>query len=567
MKKQSWLSGNAFQVLAEDEALLLRLAPVFFGRKEALPLPSLSPAERARRRLAFRNERKFYHRNCARTGRKIISVYSPEKPHVVYEQKEWWSDAWDPLGYGREFDFSRSFFEQFGELLRLVPRIALMHRNSENCDYTNISADNKDCYILIESSNNRDCHYSYWMQLCEDCIDCCFCHRCTRCYEVSDSTQCWNLRYSRNCTDCRDSAMLLDCIGCADCIACCNLRRKRFCIFNEQFSEKAYREKKEALALGSWAAVQKLSADAEEFFRSQPRKYSTILNSEDCTGCYIVDAKDCFHCFHAQEARDCRYGVHVWRGSNDNMDVDTVGREAELNYECINTGISSFHNLFCVRCWTCSELLYCDNCDYTQNCFGCTGLRHQQYCILNRQYQKEDYEALVLKIIQKMKDAPYPGSRGSAVEWGEFFPAQLSCFGYNETVAQEYYPLERSEAHELGFRWREDDPGAQYQGAEYSLPDKIGDALDDVSKAILRCAVTSKPYKIIPQELCFYRAGGIALPRFCPDERHRLRMVQRSPREIFRRFCAQCHAQVLSPLAAGSYSQILCGPCYEKSFA
>jgi len=30
-------------------------------------------------------------------------------------------------------------------------------------------------------------------------------------------------------------------------------------------------------------------------------------------------------------------------------------------------------------------------------------------------------------------------------EWGEFFPASLSPFGYNETVAQEYFPLSREE--------------------------------------------------------------------------------------------------------------------------
>ena len=30
-------------------------------------------------------------------------------------------------------------------------------------------------------------------------------------------------------------------------------------------------------------------------------------------------------------------------------------------------------------------------------------------------------------------------------EWGEFFPSTLSPFGYNETVAQEYFPLTREE--------------------------------------------------------------------------------------------------------------------------
>ena len=30
-------------------------------------------------------------------------------------------------------------------------------------------------------------------------------------------------------------------------------------------------------------------------------------------------------------------------------------------------------------------------------------------------------------------------------EWGEFFPSSLSPFGYNETVAQEYFPMSRED--------------------------------------------------------------------------------------------------------------------------
>jgi len=31
-------------------------------------------------------------------------------------------------------------------------------------------------------------------------------------------------------------------------------------------------------------------------------------------------------------------------------------------------------------------------------------------------------------------------------EWGEFFDPSLSTFGYNETVACDYYPLKKEEA-------------------------------------------------------------------------------------------------------------------------
>jgi hypothetical protein len=36
----------------------------------------------------------------------------------------------------------------------------------------------------------------------------------------------------------------------------------------------------------------------------------------------------------------------------------------------------------------------------------------------------------------------------STGEWGEFFPLPLSPFGYNETVAQDYFPLTSEEAIE-----------------------------------------------------------------------------------------------------------------------
>jgi hypothetical protein len=88
--------------------------------------------------LAFRNERKLYRRICDSSGKEIITIYSPDKPNKVYDQKVWWSDAWDGLEYARDFDFTKTFTEQFGQLVMEVPRISNLVMNSENCDYNNI---------------------------------------------------------------------------------------------------------------------------------------------------------------------------------------------------------------------------------------------------------------------------------------------------------------------------------------------------------------------------------------------------------------------------------------------
>jgi hypothetical protein len=62
-------------------------------------------------------------------------MYSPDKPYKVYHYNDWFTDKWNALDYGQEFDFSKSFFEQFGELDLLVPKMSLSNLGVENSDF------------------------------------------------------------------------------------------------------------------------------------------------------------------------------------------------------------------------------------------------------------------------------------------------------------------------------------------------------------------------------------------------------------------------------------------------
>lgn len=134
--------------------------------------PEYCPPCRYQRRLVFRNERNLYRRKCDATGRPIVSIFSEEKKHPVYAQDYWWSDAWDAKNYGRDFDFSRPFFDQFKELLFTVPQLSLNNAQSENCEYTNQSQRNKNCYLIVSSDYSEDCYHGMWYQRCKDCVDC-----------------------------------------------------------------------------------------------------------------------------------------------------------------------------------------------------------------------------------------------------------------------------------------------------------------------------------------------------------------------------------------------------------
>ncbi len=170
---------------------------------------------------------------------------------------------------------------------------------------------------------------------------------------------------------------------------------------------------------------------------------------------------------------------------------------------------------------------YCDSC-YSGNShlFGCVGLRGKSYCILNKQYSKGEYEALVPQIIEHMQ---------ADGEWGEFFAAKTSPFGYNETIAQEYFPLTRDEALARGFNWsdyRAPLPVVTKTIPADKLPTDITKIPDDILNWAIICEVTDRPFKIIPQELEFYRKFGLSVPRRHPDQRHVDRLAKSRSRDF-----------------------------------
>jgi hypothetical protein len=145
---------------------------------------------------------------------------------------------------------------------------------------------------------------------------------------------------------------------------------------------------------------------------------------------------------------------------------------------------------------------------------------------LNKQYTREEYEKLVAEIIEHMQ---------TTGERGEFFPLSLSPFGYNETVANEYFPLTKEEALSKGYK-RSDystDPKLP-ENAELlhpaTIPAEERKALvndDTILKKVIICEESQRPFTIQKLELAFYRKMGLPLPKLHPDIRHEKRMKQR----------------------------------------
>ena len=212
--------------------------------------------------------------------------------------------------------------------------------------------------------------------------------------------------------------------------------------------------------------------------------------------------------------------------------------------------------------------------------FGCAALKKKQYCILNKQYTRDEYEALVAKIKKHMNDMPYADSAGRVYRYGEFFPFGLAQHAYNETLAQAFFPLSKDEAVKRGYQWRDAETRSVTSTMKSNdLPDHIKEVLDSITTEIVECqhkgdCLEQCPgaFKITAQELAFYREMNIPLPRLCHNCRHYSRLSSRNP--ISRLWTRQCQCGggrsvngIYANNAQHSHGTSPCATTFQTSYA
>lgn len=525
---------------------------IAFCERLGFPLPTISPEERIRQLMATRNEWKLYRRKCDATSKDIISVYPPDSPFKVFNNETWWGDSWGALDYGRNFDLSKPFSTQFAELQKVVPREGTSIFNSENCDYNLHIRQSRNCFLNSLVAKCEDIYYSYWMVADKDVFDSDYTNDSTLCYWCTDCNNCYNCAVLQESNDCNDCFFSYQLRGCHNCIMSSNLTNKEFYAFNKPVGKEKFEEIKAQIFDGSFENWQKSYEDFLKLRSEAIHQGVHSLKCENSTGDHIYNCKNCQTCFDSFESEDCENGISL-SNSKDIYNAYSAGWErCEAVYNCCVSRTST-NIAFCTYTWFSSDLLYCDSCVSCQDCFGCIGLRHKKYCILNKQYPREEYLALVQKIKDHMK---------STGEWGEFFPSTLSPYAYNETAADEFSPLTREQATAMGFRWREQDKKEYLPATIAVIPDKIADIKDNITNEMLACTKCGKNYKIIPQELKFYRNSHLPIPHMCPQCRHAERMELRNLPHLTERKCSKCTAVMQTTYGTERPETIYCEKCY-----
>jgi hypothetical protein len=511
-----------------------------FYEKIHVPSPTFCALCRAQRRFAYRNERKLFKVKDHITKKDIFSTYPAESGRKIITREAWLGDSWDAMEYARDYDFSKNFFEQLNELEKEVPMYNFNVLRMVSSPYAFNSSGLKNCYLIVNAVDSENCMYGNAVDYSKDCLDNSHINQSERCYECFWIRNCYQCYFTIMSADSKNLWFCRDCLGCNDCFGCTNLRKSSYCIFNKQYSKKDYQNEIEKMHLDTNSGLGKMLKEARMFWKTQIRRHQQGVKNLHSTGSYVTDCKNVNDSFLIRESENMRYCQYLQVPNNkDNYDVTNWGESTELCYETIECGENSYNNKFCRNCWpACRNIEYCVDLFSSADCFGCVGLKKKQYCILNKQYDKESFDKLKAQIITEMNKNPYVDKTGKVYKYGEFWPIELSPFGYNNTLAIQHFPLTPQDAKDKKYPWVEA-PHGEYKITKVSsdLSDSITSINESILREVIECKECKKSYRILENEYNFLKKEKLPIPLSCSECRHERRISDRLTIRLFSRSC------------------------------
>ena len=344
------------------------------------------------------------------------------------------------------FDLSKSFFDNLSFLKNNIKKPALLqyYWDNPNCNFVeapfwasnwylsfgiwdNVENILYSCLIYTNSTNIFNSLMSW-----NNSNNIYFCKLILNSYNIFYSkfiNNCNNVRFSSNLT------------WCNDCILCDNLQNESYCINNQKYSKENYESEKIKI-LNEKLLYNKYISSVSNLWKNHSSTDSTWNWLINC-----VNVKNWYFSSWFKDSRNIMFGA--WNPPWESM------------YDCIDTWLWSndfyaarwvgdwSNNFYCSEeAWKSSYLFYCSYIQSCSFCLGCIWLKNKSYCILNKQYTKEEWYEKVDEIFGQM-DAD-----GTL---GEFFPACMNPFYFNDTAAYLIDPsFTKEEVTAKWYLWRDE---------------------------------------------------------------------------------------------------------------
>lgn len=546
-----------------------------FYEKIQVPPPTFCPECRFQRRMAWRNERILYKRLCDMCKKSTISMYPTDTIFPVYCKDCWYSDKWDSTEYGKDYDFSKSFFDNFKIISNIVPRIAIFQRNVINSEYSNMVGESKNVYLSVSVVlGSENIFYSRSVDKSFNIVDSYNIKESDSCYEDIEGDKNYNTQYTVYSRNCLDSYFLVDCVNCSNCFMSYNLRNKQFCIRNQQYNKEDYFKEISNINLGSRKSRELLINEFNILKKRVIYRYANIMKSVDSTGNDLLNVNNCKNCFEVNNSENVKYCYRILN-SKDYMDATYAGR-GELLYEYCTGSLNDYNVKFSYSAFdSVQNAEYVESCIVSKNLFGCISIKNKENVILNKVYSKDEYTILREKILEQMNEVPYIDKKGRVYRYGEFFPIEISSFAYNETMSNDFIPLNKEQVLKEGYKWREPENKNHIITIH---PNDIIDSIDEVgieiTKEVIGCIHEEKcdhhclkAFKITDDEFKFYKKNNIPIPNRCSNCRYYERFAQILPPKLWHRNCMNegCTNEFETSYAPDRPETIYCERCYQQT--
>ncbi len=543
-----------------------------YYKKINVPHPTWCPTCRFERRMSTHNVWSVYWRNCDKCEKRVLSMYNKDVPVSVYCPTCWWADDWDGTEYAMDYDPSRNFFEQLYELSRKTPWVAqeTVAPTMINSEYCNGASYLRNCYLTFWADYAENIANSSMVLELKDSVDVLSARESELCYESIGINKSYQTFFSLECEACTNVWFSRNCYNCTNCIGCVNLRGESYCIFNIKYSKEEYTEKVKELGLDSWQKLQALQKTAHAFWLTKPyRSYTGNSMNLNVTGEYVFESKnsqDLYLCTSTEDSRYCQF-ITV-PSAKECYDYSGWGANVERMYEAHSSGENASNIKFSTCAYTNSmDVEYSMWTISGKNNFGCINLKRKKYCILNKEYTKEEYEKLKELIIEDMKKNPYIDEQGRVWSYGETFPLKMSLFGYNETSATKFLKKSKEKALLEGYAWYEGDSvDHPITISSTELPDTIGSAPESILNEVIACVECSRGYKVGPLEFTLLQKMNLPIPHSCPQCRQNARFDRLNPPKLWKRNCAKCNTDITTAFAHDRLETIYCEKCYQQEF-
>ena len=344
----------------------------------------------------------------------------------------------------REYDFTKSFFSNFWELLDSVPApTRFTDDKSVDCDHAaSVWMSNKVYLSILAIDDCENILYTFYTQdgVKNTLNSVMVWDHSENIYFSSGVLKSYNVFYSRYITNSANIWFSTNLIGCQECILCDTLTNASYCIRNKQYSQEEYLKEKTNILSNK--------SDFERFYLGLSKKWENF-GSKNIVGKFCIESENVENGFFSYRVSSGRNIFFVWDKDGRRNAYDTICSDQKWEgdvYGCINLGSAS--NCYLSDSFIWASLYYCYNCLTCSFCIGCTGLTNKSYYILNKQYTKEEWEIQAEKIFASMER--------DGTLW-EFFPGEMSRLYFNDTLASLIYDdFTKEEVEAAWYLWRDE---------------------------------------------------------------------------------------------------------------